>query len=86
MELLKLPDSTPAAAPSQEELDAIEDPLYVPPLTVPTVIYERDFGGRFIFENHILSQPAPIEHAVRRVLPKVIMPHSSVSTRQNPYG
>ena len=31
MELLKLPDSTSAAAPSQEELDAIEDPLlYVP--------------------------------------------------------
>ena len=88
MELLKVPDSTPAAAPSQEELDAIEDPLYVPPLTVPTVIYERDFGGRFIFENHILSQPAPLEHAVRRILPIGFqgMPHSSLATIGNPYG
>ena len=88
MELLKLPDSAPAAAPSQEELDAIEDPLYVPPLTVPTVIYERDFGGRFIFENHILSQSAPPEHAVRRVLPIGFyeIPHSSVEIIGEPRG
>ena len=89
MELLKIPDSTPAAAPSQEELDAIEDLLYVPPLTVPTVIYERDFGGRFIFENHILSYPAPPEHAVRSgVLPIGFhgMPHSSVATIGNHVG
>ena len=85
MELLKAPDSTPRVAPSQDELDAIEDPLYVPVLTVPSVIYERDFGGRFIFEHHILSYPAPPEHAVRRVLP-IGMPHSSVSTIGGPYG
>ena len=88
MELLKAPDSTPRVAPSQDELDAIEDPLYVPVLTVPSVIYERDFGGRFIFENHILSYPAPPEHAVRRVLPIGFpeMPHSSVATVGGPYG
>jgi len=88
LELLKAPDSTPSVAPSQDELDAIEDPLYVPALTVPSVIYERDFGGRFIFENHILSYPAPPEHAVRRVLPIGFpgMPHSSVSTIGGPYG
>lgn len=91
MELLKVSDKRTDIAPSQkelEDLDAIEDPPYEPTLTIPSVIYERDFGGRFIFENHILSQPAPIENAVRRVSPIGFhgMPHSSVSTIGGPVG
>ena len=72
MELLVTPDAATNAAPSEAELEAlelIEDPPWEPTLTVPIEIYERDIGGRFIFENHILSQPAPQEHAVAVILP-----------------
>ena len=72
MELLVTPDAATNAAPSKAELEAlelIEDPPWEPTLTVPIEIYEREIGGRFIFENHILSQPAPQEHAVAVILP-----------------
>ena len=72
MELLVTPDAAKNAAPSQadlEKLELIEDPSWEPTLTVPIEIYEREIGGRFIFENHILSEPAPQEHAVAVTLP-----------------
>lgn len=72
MELLVTPDAAKNAAPSEAELEAlelIEDPTWEPTLTVPIEIYERQIGGRFIFENHILSEPAPQEHAVAAILP-----------------
>ena len=72
MELLVTPDAAKNAAPSEAELEAlelIEDPTWEPTLTVPLEIYERQIGGRFIFENHILSEPAPQEHAVAAILP-----------------
>ena len=52
LELLKLPDYSCSCLVKKNLM--LLKPLYVPPLTVPTVIYERDFE-RFIFKYDTTS-------------------------------